>query len=380
MRVVMSGGGTAGHIYPALSVAAEFAAERDEVEFVGTPSGLEARLVPEAGVAFRGLAAKGFDRARPLTLITSSLLIARSTLTAWRWFGQRRPDVVIGFGGYVSIPVGAAALLRRIPLVLHEQNSVPGMANRLLSRWASAVAVTYPESASLMKRPERVTVTGNPVRPAVLSADGARGRASLGVPSDATMLLVFGGSRGARHLNSALVALRDGLLGHSDLHIVQIAGPAEGDSVRAALDAAGGGAGRWQVLDYLDGMGDALAAADLVIARAGATSIAEITVLGRPAVLVPYPFATDDHQTKNGRALANHSAAVLVSDADLDGPVFAREVFRLLGDAGTRATMSAASRALGLPDAAARVAGLAATAAGSAIAHNHQLPVEDERV
>ncbi len=240
MRILMSGGGTAGHVYPALTVAEQFAAAPDEVVFVGTPDGLEARIVPAAGVAFRPLAASGFDRARPWTLVTSSLRIAASTFRAWRWLGAERPDAVIGFGGYVSIPVGLAAALRRVPLVLHEQNSVPGIANRFLSRFASAIAVTYEESASRFTHPDRVVLTGNPVRRAVLDADRTRGRRALGLPADAPVLLVFGGSRGARHLNTALVALRDRLLSVPGLQIIHVAGKARG------FERSGGAVQGWR--------------------------------------------------------------------------------------------------------------------------------------
>lgn len=347
-------------MYPALTVAGLLAAEHDEVLFVGTPDGLEARLVPETGVAFRGLAARGFDRAKPWTLVTSSVRIAASTVRAWAWFGADRPDVVIGFGGYVSIPVGFAAIMRGVPLVVHEQNSVPGLANRVLSRWAARVCVTYEESAALLAHPDRIEITGNPVRPAVAAADRAMGRERLSIPLHARVLLVFGGSRGARHLNTALIALRDRLLAEKDLFVVHVAGKAEADSVQASLAGAGGdGGGRWRVIDYLEDMGSALAAADLVVARAGATSIAEITVLGVPAVLIPYPFATDDHQTKNAATMVAHGAAALVADADLDGERFGDIVMGILGDASARATMSDASRALGKPDAAQRVVALA---------------------
>jgi UDP-N-acetylglucosamine--N-acetylmuramyl-(pentapeptide) pyrophosphoryl-undecaprenol N-acetylglucosamine transferase len=381
VRVWMSGGGTAGHVYPALAVAGRLAAEHDDVLFVGTPGGLEARLVPEAGVAFRGLAASGFDRARPLTLVTSSLRIAASTVTAWRWLGGDRPDVVIGFGGYVSIPVGMAALLRRVPVVLHEQNSVPGLANKVLSRWADAVGVTYGESMPLLAQPDRAEVTGNPVRPEVLTADRVAGRAVLGVPDEATMLLVFGGSRGARHLNSAIIGLRNELLAIDGLHVVHVAGKSEVETVAAALDAAGGDAdGRWHVLDYLDDMGSALAAADLVVARAGATSIAEITALGLPAVLVPYPYATDDHQTKNAATMVAHGAAELVADDDIDGERFGDIIVSLLRDPARRATMSDASRALGRPDAADRVVDIARTAAHVDVAPPLEQTTEDSVV
>jgi UDP-N-acetylglucosamine--N-acetylmuramyl-(pentapeptide) pyrophosphoryl-undecaprenol N-acetylglucosamine transferase len=364
LKVLLSGGGTAGHIYPALTVAARFAAEHDDILFVGTPDGLEARLVPEAGIEFVGLKAAGYDRARPSTLVTSSAVIAASTFRALRLLRTVRPDVVVGFGGYVSIPVGFAARLTRTPLVLHEQNSVPGMANTTLSRWAEAVGVTYPESAERLAHPARAEVTGNPVRPAVLASTRTDGRLRFGLPADATVLLVFGGSRGARHLNTAVVALSRRLLAIPGLHVVHVAGRAEYGAVAAALEAAGGdGAGRWHVLDYVDDMGLALAAADLVVARAGATSIAEITALGLPAVLVPYPYATDDHQTKNARACVDSGAAVLIADAELDEERFGDELAALLGDPGRRATMAAASRALGRPDAAERVVSLARSSA-----------------
>ena len=352
-------------MYPALTVADRFGDAPDEVLFVGTPNGLEARLVPEAGVSFRGLSAAGFDRGRPLTLLTSSARLAASTLIAWRWLGAERPDVVLGFGGYVSIPVGFAAALRRIPLVLHEQNSVPGLANRTLSRWAVAVGVTYQESSELLAHPERAVLTGNPVRPSVLAADRVSGRQALGLAADALVLLVFGGSRGARHLNSAILGLRERLLAIPNLHIVHVAGVTEVAAVSEALRAAGGdGDGRWRAVGYLHDMGSALAAADLIVARAGATSIAEITALGLPAVLVPYPYATDDHQTKNGAAMVAHGAAELVADADIDSARFGDIVVGLLGDPARRATMAAASKGLGRPDAADRVAALARKAAG----------------
>lgn len=365
-------------MYPALAVASLLAAEHDDVLFVGTPEGLEARLVPEAGVAFRGLSASGFDRARPWTLITSSVRIAASTITAWRWLGHDRPDVVIGFGGYVSIPVGLAALLRGLPLVLHEQNSVPGLANKVLSRWARAVGVTYGESCPLLARPERAEVTGNPVRDAVLAADRSAGREALGLPAGALVLLVFGGSRGARHLNSAIVSLRDRLMALPDLHVVHVAGAAERETVTAALEAAGGDAGgRWQVRDYISDMGSALAASDLVVARAGATSIAEITALGLPAVLVPYPYATDDHQTKNAATMVAHGAAELIPDSEVDGERFGNVILDLLGDAGRRATMSDASRTLGRPHAAEELVALARTAAGVTPASSDDPTTED---
>jgi len=333
-------------------------------------------LAPQAGVEYHGLSITGFDRSRPWTLLTGGIRTLFSAVKAWFLLGRLRADVVIGFGAYVSLPVAFAAFVRRVPLVIHEQNSVPGLANRVLSRFADAVAITYECSKEHFARPERAVLTGNPVRADVLGSSRASGREWLGLTEECLVLLVFGGSRGARHLNSAVVALKDALLAMGGLHVIHVAGPAEADEVRAALaggseaggDVGGGEAvasdgasdtdagGRWRVYDYLDDMGKALAASDLVLCRAGATTLAELTALGVPAVVVPYPHATDDHQSKNAAAAVEAGAVVSVEDSELDGDRLAAELTALLGDESLRATMSAASRMLGRTDAAERVA------------------------
>ncbi len=325
-----------------------------EVGFVGTPNGPEARLAKEAGLVFHAVRARGFDRSRPLTLPLAVARLVGSALKAWSLLGRERPDVVVGFGGYVSLPVGAAAILRRIPLVLHEQNSVPGMANKALSRRACAVGVTYRGSVDRMKPGTRCEVTGNPVRESVLAADRARGRAVLGLPDDAVVLLVFGGSRGARHINAAVVRVRDRLLSHDAVHVVHVAGRDEVTAVKAALEDLEA-ADRYHVYDYIEDMGSAIAASDVIVARAGATSIAEITALGRAAVLVPFPYATEDHQTLNARDVERAGGAVLVADADLDAEGFAETLEDLVTDDARRTVMAAASRNLGVPDAAERL-------------------------
>jgi UDP-N-acetylglucosamine--N-acetylmuramyl-(pentapeptide) pyrophosphoryl-undecaprenol N-acetylglucosamine transferase len=335
---------------------------RDEAAFVGTPSGLEARLVPEAGVEFFALPARGFDRSRPLSLITAVAVVLASTLRAWRLIGRWRPDVVLGFGGYVSLPVGFAAVLRRVPLVLHEQNSVPGMANKALSRWARSVGVTYEGSARWLRRPERVTVTGNPVRADVLAAGRESGRRRLGLPDDVPVLLVFGGSRGARHLNAAVVGLYQRLAEVPGLHVLHAAGALDFEETRARLETAEAAApdrvADYRLVEYLAEMPSAIAAADLVVSRAGATTIAETTALGRAAVLVPYPYATDDHQTLNARTVEAAGACIMVTDAALDDPGFGEAVLELLADEAERARMARASAKLGRRDAADRVVAL----------------------
>lgn len=345
-------------MYPALTVTGLLAdGGRDEVLFVGTPDGLEARLVPESGVAFYPIASAGFDRGNPLTLVTSVARVAVSIGRALGLIMRWRPDVVAGFGGYVSLPVGIAAVLTRTPLVLHEQNSVPGLANRFLSRWARTVAVTYESSMKHLKRPERAVMTGNPIRAAVTTASRIAGRQAIGASDDDVVVLVFGGSRGARHLNEAFVRLWPKIAERENVRVVHVAGASEVTAVRDAMMQALEAPGRrYQLFEYLDDMGSAIAAADVVVARAGATSIAEITAIGRAAVLVPYPYATDDHQTLNARAVSVAGGAVVVPDAELDDTVFEASVLSLVGDAGKRSAMAAAAAALGRPDAGRSVA------------------------
>lgn len=374
MRALVSGGGTAGHIYPALAVARAIAAGGvDDVAFVGAPESLEQRLAVEAGLTFVRVRVHGWDRARPLTLLTGAFSTLLSLVRCVRLLRRDRTDVVVGFGGYVSLPLGLAAVVRRVPLVIHEQNAVPGVANRVLARWARTVCLTYASSAGSLPHKDRVVVTGNPVRESVLSADGARGRDAFGIEAGATVLLVFGGSRGARHLNEAIVNLYQTLRNIEGLRVVQVAGPKEAASVRDALDGIAGGTPRWwAVEEYVDAMGDLIAAADLVVCRAGATTLAELSAVGRAAVLVPYPYATDDHQTRNAEPFLEAGAAEAIADGALDGPDLDRALTGLLADPGRRAIMAAAAHALGHPSAAREVADAVRRAAGARAAAHGQ--------
>ncbi|MFR5828632.1 MAG: UDP-N-acetylglucosamine--N-acetylmuramyl-(pentapeptide) pyrophosphoryl-undecaprenol N-acetylglucosamine transferase [Adlercreutzia equolifaciens] len=286
MLAVLSGGGTAGHINPALALADELVSRGWDVRFAGTPGGVESRLVPAAGIPFTAFEASGFDRSHPASLAKGVAKIAASTGKAKKWFADIKPDVVVGFGGYVCIPVARAAEKTGVPVVLHEQNSVAGMANKYLARRADAVCVTYECSAESLGAAAPVTVTGNPVRRSVIEADRAAGRAMFDLAEDDFMLLVFGGSLGARHINEAVVALTDELLARPNLHIVHTQG----------LDAV---TGRWRsrmtrraaAPSGLPGSRRDFGRGRRLSYRAGATSLAEISALAIPALLVPYPFA-----------------------------------------------------------------------------------------
>jgi UDP-N-acetylglucosamine--N-acetylmuramyl-(pentapeptide) pyrophosphoryl-undecaprenol N-acetylglucosamine transferase len=254
----------------------------------------------------------------------------------------------------VSLPLGLAAVLARVPLVIHEQNAVPGIANKVLARWASTVCLTYAESERHLRGRARSVVTGNPVRASVLAADRSSGRKSFGIAEDETALLAFGGSRGARHLNAALVNLYVRLRDVSGLRVIHVAGPSEAATVRESLAVVSGGSvpAWWTVREYVDGMGDLIAASDLVVCRAGATTLAELSVLAKAMILVPYPYATDDHQTHNAHPFVEAKGAVSVEDSSLDEAGFGDTLLRLLRDPDERSRMAANAGTLGRPLAA----------------------------
>ena len=365
MLFVLSGGGTAGHINPAIALAEELVARGHEVRFAGTPAGIESRLVPAAGFEFEPFEASGFNRSHPLSLVKALKLIGASLKKAKRWFAQIKPDVVVGFGGYVCIPVCRAAEELHIPMVLHEQNSVMGVANKELAKGATKVALTYEVAGSSVSDKSKLVLTGNPVRSTIFDSTRAEGRSYLGVPDDALLLLVFGGSLGARHLNTAICALKERLLAIPDLHIVHVTGPKELDTVNEALGLTEDEARRWMVKGYEDQMGKVMAACDATVARAGATSLAEISARQIPALLVPFPYATADHQTVNARSYVQAGAAFMVADADVETAEFADKLFELLGDADLRASMHEAAASFDTANAAQKLADVVIGAARS---------------
>lgn len=363
LSVAIAAGGTAGHVNPALALAEELRERGHEVRFFGETRRLEGKLVPEAGFDFFPVRVTGFDRARPWTLVTALAHLAREEgriVKEFRADPTLKPDVAIGFGAYVELPLMRAAARLGIPIALHEQNSVPGLANKQSAKSASLIAIAQPSVepifAERCSADTKIIATGNPVRASVLAGERSRGRSALGVADDETLLLVFGGSLGAHHINERVAALKDRLLAVPGLRVLHSTGAGDYDDTLAALDLSPEEGRRWQVKPYIDGMGDMLAAADLVLSRAGASSIAEIAALAAPSVLVPYPHATADHQTTNARFLVDAGAAVMFADADIDGEAFATELERLLTDADAREGMRAAARGLGQDEAAARLA------------------------
>lgn len=370
-RVLLVAGGTGGHIYPGLSLAAalkELAfreGSRVEVTFVGTRRGLEERLIPPAGYPLVTLPAAGFPRGSTLRhlpeWIRSLSVNGYTLLRALLLVARVRPQVAVGMGGYLTGPVLLAAHLLRVPTLVHEANARPGVANRLAARFTDRVAVGFEAAARGFPHPDRVVVTGNPIRAQVLRGDGARARQRLGLEAGRPTLLVLGGSQGARAINEALAGARDRLeAAVPGLQVIHQTGMADFARVAEEWRAVGMAAVTdgevrwrgWRVVPYLDEIADAMLAADLVCSRAGGSTSAELTALGLPSLLIPFAAATEAHQTENARELERAGAARILPQAELSGERLAREVAALLNDAGKLQSMRRASRRLGRPQAA----------------------------
>jgi UDP-N-acetylglucosamine--N-acetylmuramyl-(pentapeptide) pyrophosphoryl-undecaprenol N-acetylglucosamine transferase len=359
MRVLIAGGGTGGHLFPGIAVAQELKQRLGaEVSFVGSSYGIESRAVPRAGFPVDLLPIRGLLGEGAAGMLRAFWRLPLSTVAAWRVLARRRPELVIGVGGYASFPAVVAALVRRIPVVLLEQNAKPGLTTRLLARFARCVCVSMPQAREAL-RGARVVVTGNPIRGFGASVERstaagafelAAARRDLGTSSPGFRLLVFGGSAGAHRLNQIVpeAARRVG----RKLAIVHQTGAADRAAVENAYRVAGLEA---EVHEFIDDMPREYARADLVVCRAGATTLAELTALGVPAILVPYPFAAADHQRWNAAALVDAGAAWMILDRDLDPEQLGALMRRAIDDPATLATMRERARLLGRPDAAARV-------------------------
>jgi len=343
----VAGGGTGGHLFPGLAVAEAFRAAVPglEVAFAGTVHGLEARVVPRHGYRLFTLPVAGLVGKGLMRRLLGLALIPAALIAATRVLKEFAPDLVVGVGGYASAPVLFMAGIRRVPRVILEQNAVPGVTNRIFGPHADRVFLAFEEAAAAFKG-GAFSCPGNPVREGLLSAPPR-------APADGPHLLVFGGSQGARAINDAMLAAAPGLLSQvPGLTLTHQTGAADLDRVRAAYAPHGG---RAEALAFIDDMGAAYSRADLVVCRAGATTVAELTALGKPSVLIPYPHAAHDHQSANARLLAAREAAVLLPQAELDGDRLAGTVHDLLKNPAGLATMGAAAKAAGRPEAARRI-------------------------
>jgi UDP-N-acetylglucosamine--N-acetylmuramyl-(pentapeptide) pyrophosphoryl-undecaprenol N-acetylglucosamine transferase len=344
IRIVIAGGGTGGHLYPGIAVAREVLRRRSdaEVTFAGTAKGMEARVIPREGFQLDLLRSSGLKGMSPAALARGLSLLPLSGVDAWRILSRRRPAVVVGVGGYSSGPVVLAAALRGIPTLLLEQNAVPGLTNRILARFVSAAAVTYESTIGYFGR--RGFVTGNPVRSEFF--EPAPAAPAVGPPR----ILIFGGSQGAHAINMAMVEAAPRLAAHpGGMAITHQTGERDLERVRDGYRDAGVEA---RVEPFLFAMDREMKNADLVVCRAGATTLAELTAAGIPAVLVPLPTAADDHQRRNAEVLVAGGAADMIEQQELTGARLAERIERLIADRNRLQAMSAAARRFARPDAA----------------------------
>jgi UDP-N-acetylglucosamine--N-acetylmuramyl-(pentapeptide) pyrophosphoryl-undecaprenol N-acetylglucosamine transferase len=346
--VLLAAGGTGGHLLPALAVAGELAARGARVGLVTTPSQAE-RVAAAYPYPVYTLPMHGFERRLAAANLRAVGELAAALPRAWRVCGEFRPDVVVGGGGFVSGPVLAAAGARRTPALAIENDARLGVANRLARPFVRRYCLSFPIAG---RRPPKYVLTGRPLAAAQVAAVRADGLRVFGLRPDLPVVLAFGGSQGAQSINRACLDAfaRETL----EFQLVHVCGPRNFYEVEAERRRRGAPVERYRLVAYTDQLPAAMAAADLIVARSGG-SVAEIAALGRPAILVPYPHATGDHQRKNAEWMVAGGAAVLVDDAELDGPLLQRLVGELLADDERRAAMAAASAGLGRPDATARV-------------------------
>ena len=356
-RVVIAGGGTGGHLYPGVAVARELLRREADavVTFAGTARGLEARLIPQEGFELDVIRSAGLKGRSIVTALRGLAIVPVSLADAWALLSRRRPHVVVGVGGYSSGPVVLTAALRGIPTMLLEQNAIPGLTNRLLARVVRAAALTYDDVGNYFGR--RGFVTGNPVRPEFFDSPIPDSQSKITDSRfpfpDRRRILVLGGSQGAHAINTAVVAAAAELgRRHPGLEIIHQTGPRDLVDVREGYAHAGVDA---RAESFITGVADEMRAADLVICRAGATTLAELAAVGRTAVLVPFPKATDDHQKKNAQVLVDGGAADMLEERHLTAERLVESVSALLSNRERRDAMARRMMVFARPDAASRI-------------------------
>lgn len=360
---MIAGGGTGGHLFPGIAVADEFTAreERAEILFIGIERGLEAKVIPKEGYQIKFIKAEAFLGKSVLKKTLSLMRIAISVFAARSILRAAEPDVVVGTGGYVSVAPVVAARLLSIPIAILEQNLVPGLANRMLSKVADAVAVTYHESMTYFPK-EKTYLTGNPIRPGITRGDRDAALELFKLAPDKTTVLVLGGSAGASAINNAVQSALNHMLDiKEDVQFLHQTGERDYEGVRRAYRKLEFKA---MAVPFIYQMAEAYAVADLVVSRAGATTLAELTSLGKPAIIIPYPYAAG-HQEFNARKLVEAGAARMLREKEITAEILAGNIKELCASKEARAEMARQSSALGRPDAARKVVDIALSLAKS---------------
>ena len=358
MKIIVSGGGTGGHIYPALTLIDAIKNKRPDAEFlyVGTEKGLEADIVPKAGINFTALKLEGgLERRFTLENISRAANAVLSIKRASDIVKKFKPNAVVGTGGYVCGPILLAASLMKVPTLIQEQNAVAGVTNKILSKFVNKIAVGTRDALKNFP-PDKTTYTGNPIRSEVLAAKREDGLKEFKFTDDKPIVLISGGSRGARSINEAMIDVLKSAAQKNSAQFLHVTGKGEFDSVTQRLSDLN--APNIKVVPYLYNMPTAMAMADLAIFRAGATGLAELTARGVPAILIPYPYAAENHQEFNARALVEAGAARMILNKDLTAEILSKQIDELLASPEKLKSMAAASLSLGKPNAANEIADL----------------------
>lgn len=355
MKVLVTGGGTGGHIYPAIAIADKIKRKRKDAEilFVGTKRGMEKDLVPNHGYPIRFITASGIDRKHWHRNFKTMRDVIRGYQETKQILDAFQPDLVIGTGGYVCGPVIRAAHKKGIPTFIHEQNALPGLTNRLLERYVEKVFISFPESAKYFKRKDKLVVSGNPIRKEFLVAGLTDHRQNLGIDPKDFVILSFGGSLGAAKINQTMMEVATFLTQVPNLRLYFITGKNQYDTIRSRLEGEGIYDGETiHLLPYAENLYEYLLASDLVISRAGALTVSELTACAKPSILIPSPNVTGNHQYYNAKVLADKGGAVLLEEKELTGESLTRSIMRFWNNRDALNAMAKASGAMGRLDGA----------------------------
>lgn len=354
MKVILSGGGTGGHIYPALTIADAIKKEYPDAEifFVGTKEGLEKNIIPRYGYDLKFIEVAGFKRSLSFDTLKSFFKLFAGLADAYKIIANTKPDLVIGTGGYVCGPICFMAAMSGIPACIQEQNAMPGVTNKILAHFVKKVFLGYEEGRKYFSGSSEKIYTGNPIRAEILQHEKQAALAELGLDKNKKTILVSGGSRGARSINKAMLEAELKLSGRDDVQILHATGDINYEDYMKEINSKGGVKENIIIKPYLHNMPVALAAADLAVFRAGAIGLAELMACGIPSILIPYPYATANHQEHNARAVEGNGAAKVILDRDLTGEKILALIEELLNNTEELQAMQEAAKALGKPEAA----------------------------
>jgi UDP-N-acetylglucosamine--N-acetylmuramyl-(pentapeptide) pyrophosphoryl-undecaprenol N-acetylglucosamine transferase len=348
IKVMFAGGKTGGHIFPAIAMAIKFKKRfpQSRISFAGTEGGMEAKIIPPLGFELSQLRVKGLSRKSHLANFLLGAYVLKSLCQAYRLLSLKKPDLVVGTGGYVSFPVVFVAALKRLPIMLQEQNSYPGISTRFLAHFADTICLSYPESTRYFGLSQKIRIIGNPIREDLVGREKDQARRKLQLDQDKKTIFVFGGSQGAHGINMTMLLTLELL--KSDCQILWQTGESNYDEISEKTKNQ---QVKCIVLPFIQDMASAYAASDIVVSRAGALTLAEITACGKPSILIPFPFATADHQRYNAEALQRKGAARMILQTDLTPERLAQEIDSLLGDEANLKNMSDQSKRMGKPEA-----------------------------